>query len=223
MLQVQRQPVLNHQARVHQALSPRVNKNEYETIEGTGNSADVPLTMTLFGVEYTVGESKVKDLVDNGWGYDSESWKDIDMDKEIEYKDGMKQNKTLDNNTTEVSIQYKNLADTFAVPEDCIVSFMAFAGSINGSISKAEVKIMDENLELSSITTVEDFDEALKAEFSSFKKRAGYYGDNTYDYKCNIDDVGEYWFTLHTSDGSEITKFFVYEKLSDDYTMKKAD
>lgn len=135
--------------------------SENKLLTGPGNNNDIALDLTLFDKKYTLGKSKVKDLVDNDWGYDSNSWADVNMEEEIEYKEYSKEKRSMDKDTTELFLKYTNFAETFAVPADCIITYLEFSGSPDGAINKAGVKIFDGEVDLAQCTNISELEEAL--------------------------------------------------------------
>lgn len=177
---------------VSSAASSKASSKEEtaETVTGTGDNASLAFSMTLFDKEYVVGKNRVKDLADNDWGYDPEDWKDVDMEEKIEYKMNGGSYKSMDNSTTEVTISYKNLAETFATPENCVITMMEFKGSPDGAISKAGVKLFGGKVDLSKCTSFEELDAAFKAACSSFVKEKKYESEYTtsYTYEAELTD-----------------------------------
>ena len=154
----------------------------------TGDNSTAVFSMTLFDVEYIVGHSRVKDLTDNNWGYDAESWKEIDMDKKIEYKEKGGYSLKLDNNTTDLKISYENLAQTYAKPEECVISEMEFKGTPDGTIGKAGLKILGGKVDLTKCTSFDEIDNSLKAVLSDYEKEQLYDSEYSasYTYKAEL-------------------------------------
>ena len=191
-----------------------------QTITGTGDNTKLPYTMTLFDVEYTVGHSRVKELFDNSWGMDPEDWKDVDLEEKIEYKMTGGSYKTLDNNTTEVTISYKNLAETFATPEDCVISMMSFEGSPDGAIKKAGVKLFGGKVDLSQLTTFDEIDTAFKSVFSSFDKELIYDSDyiTSYSYEAELPDGKVRVYASYYNEDKKMDSIEVTMDLNYDFT-----
>ena len=162
-----------------------------EAVTGSGDNSKLALSMTLFDVEYTLGKSKVKDLSDHEWGYDPESWKNVDMDKKIEYKEVPSDSygKKMDNDTTEISLSYKNLSETFATPANCEITSLDFSGSPDAAIAKAGVKILGGKIDLTTCTDVSKLESALGTALSSYTKKSDDYSSFTsIDYKFELKD-----------------------------------
>lgn len=185
-------------------------KEGENTISGTGNNSALSPSMTLFDVEYTLGKSRVKDLMEHEWGRDPESWKDVDMDQKIEYKDrtaGNYYNKKLDNDTTEVTISYENLAETFATPENCVITKMQFEGSPDGTIGKAGVKLFGGKIDLATCTTPDKLETALGSALSSYTKEESDYSSFTSTvYKFDVKNGSVYMYTNTDKDTNTLSK-----------------
>lgn len=190
------------------------------SISGTGNNDTAVLSMTLFDVEYTLGKSKVKDLVDHDWGYDPDSWKDVDMDKKIEYKQDGEYSKKMDNNTTEITISYDNLAETYAAPADCVLTQIDFDGETDGAIAKAGVKILGGKVDLTTCTTTEKFETALNSVLSTYSKEDSDYSTFvSSSYKFELKNGNGYIHTQVDKEKNTITKFSVmlhYDKYAEE-------
>lgn len=209
---------------VSSAVSSAASSEEdtEETIQGTGDNTSLDLSMTLFDVEYIVGKSRVKDLSDNDWGYDPEDWKDVDMDEKIEYKMNGGSYKSMDNSTTEVTISYKNLAETFATPEQCILSMLEFKGSPDGAIVKAGVKLFGGKVDLSTCTSFDEMDTAFKAVCSTFVKEKQYESEYTtsYTYEAELTDGNMRIYASFDNKANTMKDIDVTLTLNYDYTYQ---
>ena len=197
-------------------------KEGEETFSGTGDNSKAVLSMTLFDKEYTLGKSRVKDLSDNDWGYDPEDWKDIDMEKKIEYKQTGGSYLTMDNSTTEIEISFKNLAETFAVPEQCILTRLQFKGSPDGAITKAGVKIFGGKIDLTKCTSFDELDSQLKSTLSSYVREKQTDSEYTlsYTYKAETKDGKFYMYASFDKKENKMKNIDTSFDLNYDYTYQ---
>lgn len=200
------------------ASSAASGDDSENTIQGTGDS-NVPLSMTLFDVEYTVGVSKIKDLNDNEWGYDADSWSDVDMDEKLElgkYNSNASYKK-MDNNTTEITVSFENLDEPFATPANCNITDLSFEGTPDGTIKKAGVKILGGKVDLTTCSTPDDLDKALGSVLSSYTKETTDYSSFTVvDYKFDLKDGSVDIYTQVDNDSKAFSKIKADLRYSED-------
>ncbi len=195
-------------------------KNSTE-LTTSGDSKELTPTITIFDKEYTIGLTTLKQLVDEGWGYDTESWKKVNMDQKIEYKTGYS-GKTLDNNTAEIQVSIGNYASTFATPVDCIVTEIEMKGSPDGVFTKAGVKICGDKIDLSKYATIDDLESALSSAASWVEKKENSSKSYSYHFLAQ-DGNGSITLSVATDDSKKIKNYDLDMKISSDYSFEKKD
>ena len=197
-------------------------KEENYSIVGDGDNSKLKMDITLFDKTYTVGETKVQTLFNDGWGKDSESWEEVNLDEKIEYKKSGPYGLELDNNTTEMKISYKNLAETFAKPADCIVSSMTFSGKPEATMKKAGAKIFGKTLDLSSCTDIEKLEAALKKSVGGASVESRKYTYSSYYYyTIELNGIGKVKIdATQDNEKQTLSNLSVYFNLDYDYTYK---
>ena len=197
-----------------------ISSNEVDdgTKKGKGDNDNLPLNVSLFGKEYTLGKTTVKELSADSWGKDSESWKEVDETKKIEFKDNGPSGLEMDNNTAEIRIRYRNLVDTFAVPEDCVLSELEFEGTLDGSCKKTDFSFFGGKIKPTDYTSLADLHEAMNNVLGMYKfkeEESEYSITNTYQIETKNGRFYIYGYQSK-SDNSIKIDFSMY--LSYDYT-----
>ncbi len=145
---------------------------EYD-VQGTGDLSDKNLTVYFFGEAVEIGQIKVNELLSQGWGKDPESWNDVNLEQQMEYKDYIL-GKEIDKKGIEAKIDFKNLTDTFTTPEKCVVTSIRVSGF--QSIQAANVTTLN-NVTIPG--TIEEFEALLKANVSSYNYHSQEYTYST--------------------------------------------
>ena len=134
------------------------------SVDGTGNSSSKTLSVIIFGSEITLGKTTVQDLLDDGWGKDPEYWKDVDLEKEVEYKKDSISGKELDKRGIEIKVGFENITDAFAKYKDCTINSLSFEGLAN--FEACDFKVLDT---VSIGSDVKAFEDSLKSSCTKYE------------------------------------------------------
>lgn len=215
--ETQAQPAIEAETAPEETEKPLTLPTEFdldsivmEEVSGNGDNASLPLSVTLFDAEYTIGESTVQDLFDQDWGKDPEAWKKIDLSVPVESGEVGGSYLTIDKTTTEAYISFINLSDEPAVPAKCALSMIDFKGSTEGGLKKAGVKCLGSKLTLADITSPEKMEMELSAICSSYKKgKVKLPGYSFYYYVVELDGGKVRFDVTVKNDSQEITSINV--------------
>lgn len=203
------------------AACGKSKKAENEDIEfkvqGTGNSANKELSVQIFGSTITLGKTTVQDLLDDGWGQDPESWKDVDLEKEIEYKKDSVSGKEMDKRGIEVTIGFENLTGAFVKMKDCTINSLRISGFAN--FDACDFRILDYVAVTEDLQTFENDLKANCSEYNYKESKSEYSTFKYYDVTLESGTI-DFDFIVNNEDQAT-TDATIDLRLNYDYSIQK--
>lgn len=197
---------------------------EIGTLTGSGDNDKLELSLSLYGKDYTLGESTVGDLIHNGWEKEKNTWASIPENHRLPAHSVnviakmMKYEETHD----KIFISYRNVSGKQLPDNQCALSKIQLNGRYDTIFSASKVHCFGGKLDLAKCVDRQSFETELKKLVATARYRVeGYYYSTYNKYSFNVKN-GKAYIVVRTDSATGLLRDIdISLSLSDSF--RKAD
>ncbi|HCA05457.1 MAG TPA: hypothetical protein DEO32_06140 [Ruminococcaceae bacterium] len=163
------------------------------TLQGSGKNSLLTPSITLCGKTYTLGKSKVDDLLKNGWKKSEDNWTKFPSERVMAVSPVNVIAKKLENgegsDKKTIYISFRNVTSKPVKVGDCAISRIEIEGRLDTFRNGAGICMFDGKLKLKSCDDVLSFENQLKNYVSKVTRTVdGYYYTTYNKYSLSVKD-----------------------------------